>query len=101
MTEPTTRTEVRRHGLHRARCIATGAAVGAAAVLGGTIAMVNAAPSSPSESNRLVRTGTGIDDDEYEPAEPFQPQTQSPTQQSQSTPQVAPHLRPGTRSGGS
>ena len=97
MSEPTTPAEERRHGLNRSRWIATGAAVGAAAVLGGTIAMVNAAPSAPSDSNRVIRTGNGIGDDEYEPAEPFQPQTQQPQQ----TPQFTPQFQPGTRSGGS
>ena len=101
MSEPTTPAEARRHGLNRARLLATGAAVGAAAVLGGAIAVVNAAPSSPSDSNQLVRTGNGIGDDEYEPAEPFEPQTQSPTQQPPAAPQFTPQLQPGTRSGGS
>jgi hypothetical protein len=107
MTEPTTPAEARRHGLNRARWVATGAAVGAAAVLGGTIAMVNAAPSSPSDSTQLVRTDDGIGDEEYVPAEPFQPQTQQQQQQTQpQTQQQIPQFSPqsgsaGTRSGGS
>src|SRR5262245_42224559 len=101
MSEPATPAEERRHGLNRSRWVATGAAVGVAAVRGGTIAMVNAAPSASSDSNRVIRTGNGIGDDEYEPAEPFQPQTQSPTQQPQQTPQFTPQFQPGTRSGGS
>ena len=98
MTEPATPAEERRHGMRRARWVATGAAVGAAAVLGGTIAMVNAAPSSPADSNQLVRTDDGIGDDEYVPAEPFQPQTQQPQVSPQFTP---PAGSAGTRSGGS
>jgi hypothetical protein len=104
MTEPTTPAEERRHGLNRARWVATGAAVGVAAVLGGTIAMVNAAPSSPSDSTQSVRTDDGIGDDEYIPAEPFQPQTQQQTQPQtqQQIPQFSPQSgSAGTRSGGS
>ena len=99
MTEPTTPAEERRHGLNRARWVATGAAVGVAAVLGGTIAMVNAAPSSPSDARQLVRTDDGIGDEEYVPAEPFQPQTQSPSQQQ--TQQPTPQFQPRINSGGS
>jgi hypothetical protein len=105
MTEPTTPAEERRNGLNRARWAATGAAVGVAAVLGGTIAMVNAAPSSPSDSSQLVRTDDGISDEEYTPAEPFQPQTQQQPTQPQTQQQIL-QFSPqsgsaGTRSGGS
>ena len=101
--EPTTPAAARRHGLNRARWVATGAAVGAAAVLGGTIALVNGAPAGSSDGSRLVRSDSTVGDDEYEPAEPFQPQTQSPTQSptQSNTPQLSPQLEPGTRSGGS
>ena len=99
MTEPSTPAEARRSGLHRARWIAAGAAVGSAVVLTGTIAVVHAAPSSPSDSTTSVRTDDGIADDEYVPAQPFQPQTQ---QQQQSTQQQSqPQLQPRTQSGGS
>jgi|SRR4029453_15363442 hypothetical protein len=106
MTEPTTPPEERRHGLNRSRWIAAGAAAGAAVVLTGTIAVVHAAPSSPSDSSRLVRTDDGIGDDEYVPAEPFQPQTQSPSQQPQTETQQTPQFSPQsgsarTNSGGS
>ena len=99
MTEPTTPAEARRHGLNRARWVATGAAVGAAAVLGGTIAMINAAPSSPSDSTQLVRTDDGVGDEEYTPAEPFQPQTQQQAQPQ--TQQQTPQFQPRINSGGS
>jgi hypothetical protein len=102
MSEPTTPADQRRLGVHRARWIATGAAVGAAAVLGGTIAVVNAAPSTPSDSTRLVRTDDDIGDDEYVPAEPFQPQTEQQQTPTQQVPQLSP--QPGsarTHSGGS
>jgi hypothetical protein len=99
MTEPTTPAEERRHGLNRARWVATGAAVGVAAVLGGTIAMVNAAPSSPSDSSQLVRTDDGVGDEEYVPAEPFRPQTQQ--QHTQPQTQQIPQFQPRINSGGS
>ena len=98
MAEPTTPADARRHGLMRARWVAAGAAVGAAAVLTGTIAVVNAAPSSPSDGTRVVRSDDGIDDGEYVPAEPFQPQSQQSTQAPQVSPQLA---QPRTHSGGS
>ena len=98
MTEPTTPSEARRHGLNRARWVAAGAAVGAAVVLTGTVAVVHAAPSSSSNPNQLVRTDDGIGDDEYVPAQPFQPQTQTP---SQSQTQIVPQVQPRTHSGGS
>jgi hypothetical protein len=100
MTEPTT-PGTRRQGLHRARWVAAGSAVGAAVVLTGTVAVVHAAPSS--KSTQLVRSNDAVGNDEYVPAQPFQPQTQSPSQsqtQSQS-PSVSPQLQPRTRSGGS
>jgi hypothetical protein len=100
MTEPTTPAEARRTGLNRARWIATGAAVGSAVALTGTIAVVHAAPSSSSNS-RIVRTDDGISDDEYIPAEPFQPQTQTQQPQTQLPTQQQVPLQPGTRSGGS
>ena len=98
MGEPTTPAEARRQGLNRARLVATGAAVGAAALLGGVIAAVNGAPASPSDSTQQIRSGVG--DDEYVPAQPFQPQTQQQQAQPQS-PQQSPQFSPGTRSGGS
>jgi hypothetical protein len=105
MGEPTTPAEVRRQGLNRARWVATGAAVGAAALLGGVIAAVNPAPASPSDSTQQIRTDTGVGDDEYVPAEPFQPQTQqqqTQPQTQQQTPQFSPQSgSAGTRSGGS
>ena len=97
MTEPSTPAEARRTGLHRARWIAAGAAVGSAVVLTGTIAVVHAAPSS-SGSTTIVRTDDGITDDEYVPAQPFQPQTQTQTQPTQ---QQQPQFQPRTQSGGS
>jgi hypothetical protein len=100
MTEPTTPAETRRQGLHRARWIAAGSAVGAAVVLTGTIAVVHAAPSG-SKSTQLVRSDDAVGDDEYVPAQPFQPQTQSPSQSQTQTPQLTPQLQPRTRSGGS
>jgi hypothetical protein len=99
MTEPTTPAEARRNGLNRARWIAAGAAVGSAVVLTGTIAVVHAAPS-PSNSNQLIRSDDGISDDEYTPAQPFEPQTQ-PQQTQPQTQQQTPQFQPGTRSGGS
>jgi hypothetical protein len=97
-TPPTSGTpaEARRQGLTRARWVAAGAAVGAAVVLTGTVAVVHAAPSS--KSNQLVRTDDGVGDDEYVPAQPFQPQTQQPQQPTQ---QQTPQVQPRTRSGGS
>jgi hypothetical protein len=100
MTEPTTPAEQRRQGLHRARWVAAGSAVGAAALLTGTIAVVHAAPSS-SNPTQLVRTDDAIGDDEYVPAQPFQPQTQSPSQSQSQSPQVTPQFQPRTHSGGS
>ena len=101
MGEPTTPAEERRQGLNRARWVATGAAVGAAALLGGVIAAANGAPASSSDSNQLVRDNDGIGDDEYVPAQPFQPQTQQQQTQPQ-TPQFSPQSGSGgTRSGGS
>jgi hypothetical protein len=98
MGEPTTPAEARRQGLNRARWVATGAAVGTAALLGGVIATVNGAPAS-SNSHQLVRSDDGIGDDEYVPAQPFQPQTQ--TQPTQPQTQTVPQFQPRTRSGGS
>jgi len=98
MGEPTTPAETRRQGLNRARWVATGAAVGTAALLGGVIATVNGAPAS-SNSHQLVRSDDGIGDDEYVPAQPFQPQTQ--TQPTQPQTQTVPQFQPRTRSGGS
>jgi len=103
MGEPTTPAEARRQGLNRARWVATGAAVGTAALLGGVIAAVNGAPSS-SKSHELIRSDDSVDDDEYVPAQPFQPQTQQQTQPQ--TQQQAPQFSPQsgsarTRSGGS
>jgi hypothetical protein len=100
MGEPTTPAEARRQGLNRARWVVTGAAVGTAALLGGVIAAVNGAPASSSNSNSVVRTDDGIGDDEYVPAQPFQPQTQQQQTQPQ-TQQQTPQFSPGTRSGGS
>jgi|SRR6476619_3985803 len=101
MTEPTTPSEARRQGLKRARWIAAGAAVGSAVVLTGTIAVVHAAPSS-SHANQLIRSDNGVGNDEYVPAQPFQPQTEQPqTQQQQPTQQQTPQVQPRTRSGGS
>ena len=100
MTEPTTPAEARRNGLNRARWIAAGAAVGSAVVLTGTIAVVHAVPSSPSNGNQLIRSDDGISDDEYTPAQPFEPQTQQQQTQPQ-TQQQTPQFQPGTRSGGS
>ena len=97
MTEPTTPAEARRHGLNRARWVAAGAAVGAAVVLTGTVAVVHAAPSSTTNSNQLIRTDDGVGDDEYVPAQPFQPQTQTPSQSQTQVPQ----FQPRTHSGGS
>jgi len=79
--------------LHRARWVAAGSAVGAAVVLTGTVAVVHAAPSS--KSTQLVRSNDAVGNDEYVPAQPFQPQTQS------QSPSVSPQLQPRTRSGGS
>ena len=98
MTEPSTPAEARRTGLHRTRWIAAGAAVGSAVVLTGTIAVVHAAPSS-SGTTTTVRSDEGIGDDEYVPAQPFQPQTQ--TQQQPTQPQSQSQLQPRTQSGGS
>ena len=98
MGEPTTPAEARRQGLNRARWVATGAAVGTAALLGGVIATVNGAPAS-ANSHQLVRSDDGIGDDEYVPAQPFQPQTQ--TQPTQPQTQTVPQFQPRTRSGGS
>src|SRR5262245_22051075 len=102
MTEPTTPSEARRQGLNRARWVAAGAAVGTAVVLTGTIAVVHAAPSN-SNGNQLIRSDDGIGDDEYVPAQPFQPQTQQQQQtpQPQTQTQQTPQFQPGTRSGGS
>src|SRR5262245_25106468 len=100
MTEPTTPADDRRHGMNRARWVAAGSAVGAAAVLTGTIAVVHAAPSS-SKPNQVIRSDDAIGDDEYVPAQPFQPQTQSPSQSQSQTPQFTPQVEPRTRSGGS
>jgi len=99
MTEPSTPAEARRSGLNRTRWIAAGAAVGSAVVVTGTIAVVHAAPSSPSGSTTVVRTDDGIGDDEYVPAQPFQPQTQQQPQSTQQ--QTQPQLQPRTQSGGS
>ena len=99
MTEPTTPAEARRHGLNRARWIAAGSAVGAAVVLTGTVAVVHAAPSSGH--TQLIRSDDSIGDDEYVPAQPFQPQTQSPSQSQTQSPQVTPQFQPRTHSGGS
>jgi hypothetical protein len=96
MPEPTTPAEQRRQGLNRARWVAAGSAVGAAVLLTGTIAAVHAAPPS-SHSTRLVRTDDAIGDDEYVPAQPFQPQSQSQSQ----SPQATPQFQPRTHSGGS
>jgi len=92
MTEPTT-PGTRRQGLHRARWVAAGSAVGAAVVLTGTVAVVHAAPSS--KSTQLIRSNDAVGNDEYVPAQPFQPQTQS------QSPSVSPQPQPRTRSGGS
>ena len=100
MTEPTTPAEERRHGLNRARWVTAGSAVGAAVVLTGTIAVVHAAPSS-SKSHQLTRSEDAIGDDEYAPAQPFEPQTQTPSQSQSQTPQFTPQVEPRTRSGGS
>src|SRR5262245_32583335 len=99
MTEPTTPAEERRQGLNRARWIAAGSAVGAAVLLTGTIAVVHAAPSS--NPNQLIRSDDSVSDDEYAPAQPFQPQTQSPSQSQTQSPQVTPQFQPRTQSGGS
>jgi hypothetical protein len=109
MGEPTTPAEARRQGLNRARWVATGAAVGTAAILGGVIATVHGAPASSSNSHQLVRSDDGVGDDEYVPAQPFQPQTQTQPQTQQQQPQTqqqSPQLSPQsgsarTRSGGS
>jgi hypothetical protein len=98
MTEPTTPAEQRRQGLNRARWVAAGSAVGAAVLLTGTIAAVHAAPAS-SHSTRLARTDDAIGDDEYVPAQPFQPQSQS--QSPSQSQQVTPQFQPRTHSGGS
>ena len=100
MGEPTTPAEARRQGLNRARWVATGAAVGTAALLGGVIATVNGAPAS-SNSHQLVRSDDGVGDDEYVPAQPFQPQTQTQPQPTQPQTQTVPQFQPRTRSGGS
>jgi hypothetical protein len=102
MTEPSTPADARRHGLNRARWIAAGAAVGSAVVVTGTIAVVHAAPSSPADATQIVRTDDGISDDEYVPAQPFQPQTEQQQQTQQVSPQLSPQSESGgTRSGGS
>ena len=101
MTEPTTPAEQRRQGLNRSRWIAAGSAVGAAVVLTGTIAVVHAAPSS--NPTQLIRSDDSVSGDEYVPAQPFQPQTQSqsPSQSQTQSPQVTPQFQPRTHSGGS
>ena len=114
MTEPNnpervTPGEQRRSGLRRARWVAVGASVGAAAFLTGAIAAVNTAPSgnsdSDSNSSTQVQTNNRIADDEYTPAVPFSPQsqTQVPTQNgTQNGTQVTPQFQqPQTRSRGS
>ena len=100
MGEPTTPAGARRQGLNRARWVATGAAVGTAAILGGVIATVNGAPAS-SNSHQLVRSDDGVGDDEYVPAQPFQPQTQTQPPSTQPQTQPVPQFQPRTRSGGS
>ena len=100
MTEPTTPAEKRRQGLNRARWVAAGSAAGAAVVLTGTVAVVHAAPSS-SNPTQLIRSNDAVGDNEYVPAQPFQPQTQSPSQSQTQSPHTAPQLQPRTRSGGS
>jgi len=99
MTEPSTPAEARRQGLNRARWVAAGSAVGAAVVLTGTVAVVHAAPSS--SRTQIIRSDDAVGNDEYTPAQPFQPQTQSPSQSQTQTPQATPQYQPRTRSGGS
>jgi hypothetical protein len=99
MTEPTKPAEERRQGLNRARWIAAGSAVGAAVVLTGTIAVVHAAPSS--NPTQLIRSDDSVGSEEYVPAQPFQPQAQSPSQSQTQAPQVTPQFQPRTHSGGS
>ena len=100
--EPTTPGEARRSGLRRTRWIAAGVSVGAAAFLTGTIAAVNAAPSndsnSGSNSSTRVQTNNRIRDDEYAPAVPFSPQTQTQAPSQQVIPQFQ---QPQTRTHGS
>ncbi|GMU78019.1 MAG: hypothetical protein AMXMBFR46_08160 [Acidimicrobiia bacterium] len=107
MAEPSTPGEVRRHGLRRARWVAAGASVGAAVLLTGTIAAVNAAPSATGRSGRNGEHDSRsdddlrdeIDDDEFGRAEPFSPEALQQQVPRQSSPQLAP--RPQTRSRGS
>lgn len=102
MAEPSTPGEARRHGLRRARWVAAGASVGAAVLLTGTIAAVNAAPSATGQSGRNGEHDSRsdeIDDDEFGRAEPFSPEALQQQVPRQSSPQVAP--QPQTRSRGS
>jgi hypothetical protein len=81
MSERVTPGRTSHHGLRRARWIAAGASVGAAVVLGGTIAVVH--PASSTANGTTERTGrkqrlgdrdrAEIADDEFEPARPFTP----------------------------
>ena len=105
MAEPSTPGEARRQGLRKTRWIAAGASVGAAVLLTGTIAVVNAAPSnatgssvtSPSGQARQSDDGArSYDDDSYGSARPYTPTQQVPTQQ---VPTFTP--RPQTRTRGS
>lgn len=96
MAEPMTPGEERRQGLRRARVVAIGASIGAAAFLTGAIAAMNTAPSnsgSDDNSSTPVQTNDRIGDDEYEPAEPFSPQSQTQVPSENATP-VTPQFQP-------
>jgi len=100
MAVPSTPGEKRRFGLRRARWIAAGAAVSAAVVATGTVAVVNAAPSHGGTGGQSSPSDDGISRDDYGSATPFTPQQQTeqspqftPQQQTQSVPQFQPQTR--------
>jgi hypothetical protein len=122
MTEPTTPADARRQGLNKSRWVATGVAVGTAALLTGVIAGVNSADGTSTSPQQLsVADADGFQpaapydgsrryesDDEYEydddgRAQPFDPRQQAPTfnPPSGSSTQQSPSFGPQTRSGGS
>ena len=111
MAEPTTPGEARRQGLRRTRWVAAGVSVGAAVLLTGTIAVVNAAPSNASSPasvatvNGQVGSGNGYSTsgDDYGNARTYTPPQYTPPQytpqQQQQQPSYTP--LPQTRTRGS
>ena len=109
MAEPSTPGEARRQGLRRTRWVAAGASVGAAVLLTGTLAVVNAAPSNASSkssdgsSSGTVRSDNGYSNsaDDYGSARTYTPPQYTPQQQipTQQAPSYTP--LPQTRTRGS